>query len=1182
MSVLNINSSSIKIVKNIGRKSDIDYSFLADKGDVLEGKVEQNGKVVINIDGEDIVVNNANTSKSKVGDTKRYEVLESSKNKLVLKELEENTGVNEKIDINKKINPKEMKISYETQEIKQSVAKTNETLVDTEMEEELTKKLDKTIATLSPEDIRAIEEDGKSIEEMDIKEIYNKISKLKREKRDNSEHNCGKVDKIVDNSLRSTGNIYNNVDNLDNFDADGDIVRKNMPKVGIIIENTNFKDKINEKIRIKYFDEEQKVTDELPKEVGIIVDELFNENNSGCITKDSIKYIMQNELDHTLDNIYKAKYAGSTVITHNISDEDFAQLSEQVEEVIEQSGYEVNDENIAIAKWIIESDIAFTKDTFEEYFELQEINKYTKDDMSVIVNDYVTDDVPIEDMYISYVEKDEVEEVVNGATTITDEAIGEVIKNNEVINLKNLLISQKSIDEQLANNPNIKVEGNKKENTHGRTKYLNLDEIMGNLDEMEKGKETKALTIRTRRQLEEIRLKLTIEAGNKLALKGFNIATEELSSVVTELTNIEQAYNNKYDNALKDNYEGQKLFDETISTVFKVNGMSGYVLAATYPIRDKITIAGLYEEGNKTDYRAYDEVGFKVNRNMDRFNETFETIMTAPRKDMGDSIDKAFRNVDEILTDMGLELTSLNQRAVRILGYNNTEITKENIASVKLYDYEVNSVLNELTPAAVVELIKADKNPLNMTLEELSEELIQIKANNVSETDDDYSKYLWKLDKQSKLSPKERDAYIGIYRLIHQVEKSDGAVIGAIMNSGKELTLRNLLIEARVRQNKGINVNIDDLFGAIETVTRKDKAIDKQIESVFTENELTLNKKIYSDISKKITPEAMSNAITDKVDIMNMPIEKVLQYIEEQKSKEDAIDKEYYEYKLNLINEVADNTNKAIKLLSGLGMETTMNNVIAASDTVFGNGMGNLIKKLTRKQDSDSNTWLDEGSIETIEDAKKSLLDIASNIVDVLDERDKLNYTYTELEENVKSIVNAYKDNYQNSDLSIEELRNINRNISFVTSMSRKECYEIPLITSYGEDEINVTNVNLTIIRNSNKQEVSVNFNSELLGRVEAKFTYKNNSFKGLILGDSSQAVEMLKNNYASLKESVVKEDITLKQLDYGINNKINYTFSGKNNNAKEAEISTKKLYSLSKALLMNIKETEEQVLARG
>ncbi len=42
-------------------------------------------------------------------------------------------------------------------------------------------------------------------------------------------------------------------------------------------------------------------------------------------------------------------------------------------------------------------------------------------------------------------------------------------------------------------------------------------------------------------------------------------------------------------------------------------------------------------------------------------------MMTAPRKDMGDSIQKAFRNVDDILEDLGLETNDSNRRAVRIL-----------------------------------------------------------------------------------------------------------------------------------------------------------------------------------------------------------------------------------------------------------------------------------------------------------------------------------------------------------------------------------------------------------------------------------------------------------------------------------------------------------------------------------
>ena len=43
--------------------------------------------------------------------------------------------------------------------------------------------------------------------------------------------------------------------------------------------------------------------------------------------------------------------------------------------------------------------------------------------------------------------------------------------------------------------------------------------------------------------------------------------------------------------------------------------------------------------------------------------ERYETLMTAPRRDLGDSIRKAFSNVDDILTDMSLDKTLENQRA---------------------------------------------------------------------------------------------------------------------------------------------------------------------------------------------------------------------------------------------------------------------------------------------------------------------------------------------------------------------------------------------------------------------------------------------------------------------------------------------------------------------------------------
>ena len=155
-----------------------------------------------------------------------------------------------------------------------------------------------------------------------------------------------------------------------------------------------------------------------------------------------------------------------------------------------------------------------------------------------------------------------------------------------------------------------------------------------------------------------------------------------------------------------------------------------------------VAIVVKYEEGQKEDYIAYNDFDFKVQRsNIVKFNETFETVMTAPRKDMGDNITKAFRNVDDILMDMGLESNELNQRAVRILGYNNMDINIENIEQVKLYDYQVNNAIEKLNPATTVELIRQNKNPLDMTIEELNNEIESINSKNSNNVEESYSKY---------------------------------------------------------------------------------------------------------------------------------------------------------------------------------------------------------------------------------------------------------------------------------------------------------------------------------------------------------------------------------------------------------------------------------------------------------
>ena len=53
------------------------------------------------------------------------------------------------------------------------------------------------------------------------------------------------------------------------------------------------------------------------------------------------------------------------------------------------------------------------------------------------------------------------------------------------------------------------------------------------------------------------------------------------------------------------------------------------------------------------------------------------------------------------------------------------------------------------------------------------------------------------IGKNNQITEEERNSYIGIYRLIHQVEQTDGAAIGALVNQGAEMTMKNLLTAVR-------------------------------------------------------------------------------------------------------------------------------------------------------------------------------------------------------------------------------------------------------------------------------------------------------------------------------------------------------------------------------------------------
>ena len=326
------------------------------------------------------------------------------------------------------------------------------------------------------------------------------------------------------------------------------------------------------------------------------------------------------------------------------------------------------------------------------------------------------------------------------------------------------------------------------------------------------------------RRLQEVRLMMTVEANMKLLRSGFTIDTTEMEKLVDALKQLEQEQAQE----LFPNSENQaaeySLYKETIQTKVQIQAMPAALLGSLRgPVLSQ-SLVDLSEQG-KALQAKYQQAG-----------ESYETLMTAPRRDLGDRIQNAFRNVDDILKDMQLDLTEESRRAVRILGYNSMEITEGNIQTVMDADRDLQRVISKMTPPSVVKMIRDGVNPLKVTLEEL-EQYLDANASYEDEAEK-YSKYLYKLEHSGEISEQEKASYIGIYRMLRQIEKTESASIGALLHSGAEITFGNILTSIRSGKAKGLDVKLDEQFGTLEELVKREASIPEQIEKAYVREQI--------------------------------------------------------------------------------------------------------------------------------------------------------------------------------------------------------------------------------------------------------------------------------------------------------------------------------------------------------
>lgn len=537
---------------------------------------------------------------------------------------------------------------------------------------------------------------------------------------------------------------------------------------------------------------------------GVSVSDLVSEEHSFTVAEDDMVYLLRNDLPLTKENLFKAHFSGSRVQGNPISDVAFENMKSQICEIIRQAGYEISEQSLAGADFLLTNDLPVTTDTISLYMDYQNVVGKNVSEISLPENQ-------------TELLNDRAEKLYDDVQAITPELVFRLAKEQGTVTIA---AAVRYIKEQSAAD-------------NGKTETVAWDGKTGYMQDAD----TEAVT--RQRQMAELRLTMTLDAAKRLVGKDLHIDTRELSKVVDDLREIEK---NRMQYAMRE--EGVEISDASIQMIFEtqktVQGLAdapAAVLAS--PLRQiPYTLRGLREEATRflsdPDAASRDTISNK--QPFETILRSYEAVGTAPRADMGDSIRKAFSNVDDILQELAMPVNEETTRAVRILGYNSMEITEQNIEAVIRYDKEVSELIHNFYPEAVLSFIKEGQNPMDVPIHKLNEKLRERNYHGGVTDASNYATYLRDMEREGIVTEAERESYIGLYRMMHQLAKSGDREAGYLFATGANLTIRNLLSAMRSRKAQGMDIPVQDDFGMVEERIVGEKRMDAQIEAAFLED----------------------------------------------------------------------------------------------------------------------------------------------------------------------------------------------------------------------------------------------------------------------------------------------------------------------------------------------------------
>lgn len=819
------------------------------------------------------------------------------------------------------------------------------------------------------------------------------------------------------------------------------------------------------------------------------------------VGNNDILYLLKNKMPLNQENLYKAHYSGqqsrqTSGATVEQAQSQAAQewnelprtLQAQLQHIIEQAGIPVDNQSMGGAAQMLENDIPVTTDSMRAYMEMQAQVGTSMDALPTgeQMNAQLEQDIT-----------DKADKLQQAVESLTETDIIETVRAGKPLTIAAILATRED----------AAGAGNAGHSNAETGKWADQNHPQSDL-KLSMGMTQQSLReVTALRQLEELRLSMTQQAAVRMLKQDINIDTRDLSQVVANLRSVEaqmtrelfarngvvateenitvytelqrdmQAIGDASVVRLGSLFDAEKLANAATDTeavqmqsntdrgnalrMISVRGLATLVAGeeaggqgTVVPNRDLAMAGG----GSQTAGGSSDTI--RRPANFAAMEREYDALGTAPRADMGDSIRKAFANVDAILQDMNLPADAEHERAVRILGYNSIAITEENLQQVLQYDREVNDLITACQPGAVLSMIRDGINPLDLSVEELNRTLRDRNYQAGVKETEDFATFLRDVERRGEISPEERSGYIGIYRVLKKLERSGDREAGYLFANGSRLTVRNLITAMRSRKAAGMDVSVDDDFGLLTGMQTHGTKMDAQIEAAFL-NEAELDaQEDDSENAKTIeTAQDAGDAVNPWQEIEEDDVlAETEQFLQEQNLEESAL-----------------NTQAANMILRGTDTPESMN-------------IYNLLAQVMKNLHFEDHTTEDAVDTETGAMARSLAgedIDLTfepDSLLEQLGRGDDLSLTYEDLQQQLVEQMYTQAQVGGTQTVDFHNLKLVQAGFRILGSMAKRQQYRIPVATETGTKLVNLT------LQSGTDQSgtIDIQLPSERFGRLSA------------------------------------------------------------------------------------------------